>query len=159
MSGFPTRISRSALGQAKTNARPVKDASKELVAGEWNLMRWTLGGLAGTGAQAWLFATFTGPTTIAVTAHREAWDPDADDAAPTISRTSDGLYVVTYAATYTDEAGTAVATQLYGGDVSPSATTNLNGVASIASSRIVTVSIFTANSAVATDSSFLLVVY
>lgn len=159
MSGFPTRISRSALGQAKVNAKPVKDRSKELVAEEWNLMRHTAGGLAGVAPQAWLFATFTGPDQIAVTAHREAWDPDAVNAAPEIERTSAGLYVVTYDATYPDEAGTAVAIQLFGGIVAPSGSGNLNGIASVASNRIVTARIFTANSAAATDSSFTLIVF
>lgn len=157
--GFPTRIGRSALGPSKTNQRRVIDPTKEISSVEWNLVRWEVAGMAGVVPQAWVFATFTGPDQIAVTAHREAWAPDGTSSAPTISRTSAGLYVITYDATYPDENGTAVAIQLFGGTVGPSATTNLNGVASVSSNRIVTVSIFTANSAAATDSSFLVAVW
>lgn len=156
--GFPTRISRAALGKRKVDTRRVRDTAKEAGAAEVNLAWWTLAGCANVVPQAWLLATFTGPSTIVVTAHREAWSPNADQAAPTISRTSAGLYVVTYLTSYPDETGAAVSTKLYAATPTPQSLTALRGVALVTANRVVTVSIFDSAEAAA-DGSFLLTVW
>lgn len=158
MAGFPIRPSRSALGPTKLDRRVVRDHARESGATEINLAWWLLAGSAGVVPQAWLYATQTGTDIPVIVARQEAWNPRRDQAAPTMARTSAGLYVVTYAASYPDETGTSQTTQLYGGAPTPQSLSDLRGTALVSSSRIVTVSIFNAGGA-ATDSGFMLTVW
>jgi hypothetical protein len=158
MPGFPTRPRRAALGPTYRNKRPVRIETEEFGATPLNLNCWLVAGAGGVVPQAWLLATFTGPSTIAVTAHREAWDPNATDDAPTIARGSTGVYTVTYEQTYPDETGTEVSVQLYGGIVAPQGNTILGGNCQMTNAY--TVEVYVCNLAnVATDSTFMLVMW
>lgn len=155
MASFPTRPSRSAFGPATlTNKYPVRDPSKEVGADKFALSYWTQAGAAGAIPLAWVLCTFTGPSTIALTAHFEAWDPNRTGTAPSVSRSGAGVYVVTYAASYPDENGTSIPTQLYGASVSPRGSASLNFAWDVASARIFTIRTFTSNTAAPTDTSF-----
>jgi hypothetical protein len=71
-------------------------------------------------------------TTVVVDAHEESWNLVGTGVAPTVTRTSAGLYTVTYPTTYTDELGATQSVSLRWGLVAPTtigfgAATKVNG--------------------------------
>lgn len=117
--GFPTRPVRDAFGPEPVNAYPVRDPNKELD-GE-TVGRLMLHQLSGVGQTVDLAdLVFVGATQV-INYRSEAWNPKrqtiAPYAPPGISRTSAGLYVVTYASTYPDHKGDAQPTIFRGGTV------------------------------------------
>ncbi len=149
MSGFPTRPSLTAFGPRRSNARPVRNPQQQAGADFMNLLRWDVAGLGASCPRAWVLATFTGPTTIAVTAQGNAWH----GAAPTPARSGTGVYTFTYAATYVDDDSVAIVTNLLAVKVSPRGSTARISGWEITDSRIVTVYLFDAAGAAA-DGSF-----
>ena len=105
MSGFPAVPARAAFGPTFQNARPVRDATRELDAGTMNLAAWQVAGAGRTVPKAWLL--YAGATP-ALSAHAETWAPSGDGAAPGAVRNSTGNYTFTYLATYPDENGAEV---------------------------------------------------
>lgn len=155
MSGFPTRISRTALGPTKANAKTgVIHPAKYIGATETELAYWQVAGLSVSAPRAWALVTWDGASAVSLTASGEAWDPNSASA-PTVARSSAGVYTVTYAATYPDETATEVSTNLLAAAVSPRGTTARIPTWEIASARIVTVYLFDAAGSAA-DGSFLL---
>lgn len=153
MAGFPTRISRTALGPTKQNAAiGVIHPAKYIGAVETELAYWQVSGLSVAAPRAWALVTWDGATAVSLTAAGEAWDPNGASA-PTVARTSAGVYTVTYAATYNDETGTAVSTNLLAASVTARGTTARIPTWEIASSRIITVYLFDAAGSAA-DASF-----
>lgn len=155
MAGSPTRISRSALGPTKRNATTgLIHPALFQGATEVELAYWTIAGLSVASGRAWALVTWDGATSVSLTAAGESWDPNSASA-PTVLRTATGVYTVTYAASYNDETGTAVATNLLGAAVSPQSSSSRHATWAIGSSRIVTVYMWDA-SGTAADASFLL---
>lgn len=154
MAGFPTRPSLTTFGPKRQDRTPVRTPVFDIGAQFVNYVRWMLAGLGASAPRAWVMATYSGG--ISITAQGNSWH----GAAPTISRTSAGLYVITYAETYADADDALVTPNLLGALVSPMAGANpLTSDWSIASGRILTVRLFRASTEAATDGSFLVGLY
>src|SRR5271170_4576706 len=107
MSGFPSRPTLDAFGPTLRNRGAVRDPTRDVGADLLNLMRWQLAGVGACSPLSFVAATFTAPDAIAIAAQANAWQ----GAAPTLTRSSAGVYVVGYEATYPDKDGNTVATQ------------------------------------------------
>ncbi len=134
--GWPTRISRSALGPQFQERTKVSDPSKEVGQAFFNLSCWQLAGAGLMVPKAWALFHWTGAA-IVLDASAEAWDPESG-VVPTVTRTSAGIYVVTYAATYPDENGVAQPPGLQWCTVSAQDATLAPAQGVITSSRIIT---------------------
>lgn len=155
MSGFPSRMGRLALGPLALRARrPTKAIDQELDPKVAELLFWQVTGLGFTAPLAG--CTILGGTGTVIAAW-SAWRPDDQTfAAPSVVRTSAGVYAVSYATTYIDEGGAAVPTALRAAKVTPQATTFLRAAQSVdANGRTVQVRLWDAAGA-ATDGTFLL---
>jgi hypothetical protein len=138
--GFPTRPSRAAFGpRTLKDRKTVVDNSKEIGATTFELMFWQLAGLGIASSLAWVLFHWNG-VDVVIDASAESWDPYSVYV-PDVTRTSAGVYVVTYAATFQDERGTTVATALKSCEVIAQGSTIAPGVGAITSSRIVTTTI------------------
>ncbi|AUX31917.1 MULTISPECIES: hypothetical protein [Sorangium] len=156
MAGWPTRISRSALGPTYTNQRPVARPDQQVGAKVLNLDFWTVAGLAGVGPQA--FAVVNGGAGSFI-ARNETWNASGTAAIPAATRTGAGNYTITYPATVLDETGQSVAINLYGALVVPQTTSaSLFGTALATSPNVIGVRIRN-TSGTLTDSNFLLLVF
>lgn len=157
MSGWPVRLSRSALGLPKINSGALVNPRACLPSDEYMRLAWQAIGAAIAGPIAWVLVKGSDGSRLA---SGEAWNPNGDDALrPTTSRTSTGLYVVTYAGSYPDSAGASTPFALNAGKAAPqSATKNIVGTPSLAG-NVVTVQITTAHTNALTDSTFLLEVF
>lgn len=99
MSGFPVRISRAALGLKRENRAAIVNPKNCVGADQFNLLLWQAAGNNVAGALAWISVDSAG----ARVGSGEAWNPDGNDLLRgTSSRTSTGIYVVTYAGSYPD---------------------------------------------------------
>src|SRR5262245_21147730 len=110
MSGFPTRISASALGPRMKNRGVARSPVYDVSAERMNLMRWQIAGLSQAAPLAWLVATFSPPDAIAISAHGNAWQGPP----PMIERLATGTYLVTFAALAKDDDGAEVTLNLLG---------------------------------------------
>jgi hypothetical protein len=152
MSGWPTRLSRSALGPTPQDRKPVTDPNKQLGAGIADLLFWQAAGINVVSDKAWVLLA---SSAASILAHSEAWNPNGGTP-PGFSRTSAGLYVVTYAATVADKDGNAVAPAIVAGKAYPQGLVALIAVASVAGDgRTVTITI-TDHAGTATDAAVLL---
>lgn len=124
---FPVRISRAALGGKPSNRFRVVNPLKEPGADVFDLLYWTAAGCNVVVPIATVI--FDGATAV-IQASGEAWDPDGAFV-PTVSRTSAGVYVVTYAATYNDHLGVAQTTALKGARATPQATVRTKSAAKV----------------------------
>lgn len=151
--GWPTRISRSALGpRPLKNRYPVRDHERELGAELVGLAWWQLAGLNVVGERAWALVRGADGQLLD---SGEVWDPDAL-VVPTTSRTSTGIYVVEYAATYPDDQGNAITLDLRAAEAAPqTATPNTVATCNVSSSRIVTVRVTLANTGALVDADVL----
>jgi len=140
MAGFPTRPSRRSFGPLTLQDRtPVRQADQEVGAQAMSLTWWQLAGLGLVTYTAWVLFHWDGAN-VQIDASGEAWDPESQFV-PSVQRTSAGIYVVTYAATYPDENGQSIATNLRYCEVVSQGTTIAPGVGDIASNRIITTAI------------------
>jgi hypothetical protein len=110
MSGFPTRPSRLAFGPTRTDDGVVTDHVKCVAAEVFNLDHWQVAGLGVVSPRAWCLMQWDGAA-LQLLASGEAWDPNGAYL-PVLARTGAGVYTITYAATYPNELGVAVATGL-----------------------------------------------
>ncbi|HEY4121188.1 MAG TPA: hypothetical protein VGM56_25160 [Byssovorax sp.] len=154
MSGFPARPTLDAFGPTLRNRGAVRDPSRDVGADLLNLMRWQLAGLGACAPLAFVAATFTAPDVVAVAAHANGWQ----GAAPALTRTSAGVYVVAYELSYPDKDGGAVATKLVGAHVTHAGSSRLKGEYDIAQGAIVNVRLTDKDDA-STDGSFFLTVF
>ena len=113
MSGFPIRPTLDAFGPTLRNRGAVRDPTRDVGADLLNLIRWQLAGLGVCSPLALVAATFTAPDVIAIAAQANGWQ----GAAPAITRSSAGVYVVQYELSYPDKDGTLVATRFVGAQV------------------------------------------
>lgn len=107
MSGWPRRISRSALGPTREDFDTVVDDRFFVRAEFFELVHWQLAGanLFSPKANALI-------TSDALAGHDEAWAPNGGGTAPTFEHVATGHYRLTYAATYLDQKGDAQAPAL-----------------------------------------------
>lgn len=148
MAGFPTRISRSAFGKRRRNRFAIMNPDECVTAETFNLLLWQLAGMNATAPIAWVLVGADGTRF----ASAEAWNPDGDDTLrPTTSRSSAGVYLVIYAATYPDMDDVARPLVLIAGKASPQGSTaGMIGVCGFASNTITVKT--TTHAGVATDS-------
>jgi hypothetical protein len=112
---FPKRILRSALGPKLANNYPVENPTSDVGAETLNPAFAALAGLSLLSSRATFIGRWAGTgQNFAISEQEEAWNDDHDQAHPTPSRTSTGLYSYLFAATYLDEDGVAVPTVLTG---------------------------------------------
>lgn len=106
--GFPTRISRAALGPKRRDRGGVAGPD-DISVNAWvfELEHWQLAGVNQTSAM--VSALFTAGATPTFGSSSEAWDPNAESDAPTLSRVGAGHFRLTFPTTAADENGTEVA--------------------------------------------------
>lgn len=129
MPGFPTRPSRAAFGPVYVNRSPIRQPSRDVGADALNLLAWQTAGLGVVGERAWALLNWDG-TTLTLAASGECWDASGL-VVPAISRISAGVYVVTYEATYPDEIGAVVSTNLVAAEAFAQATADLRTQATV----------------------------
>ena len=112
MPGFPTRIARSALGPTRVDRYAPKDATKEVTASQFNLDFWQLAGCNIVVPLAWAEIVVDALDAATLGQHGEAWNPEGAIAGPILTHPGVGHFTLTYLATYNDEAGSAIATNL-----------------------------------------------
>jgi len=157
MAGFPVRPSRDAFGPKLEDGPKVTNPKKQIGEKTFNLAWWQLAAVSQLIPLAWANFDSAG---AGITSSAEGWNPNQDPSLrPTVLRTGPGVYVVTYQATYLDEEGVARPLSIVSARATPQGTTpNLVCVVSIASGRICTVRVTTANTGAATDAACELVV-
>ncbi len=96
--GFPVVPSRAAFGPKPENRYEAGDPAKDMSAELADLILWQTAGAGLVARKAWVLFSTAG----AVVAAAEAWDPDSAFA-PSIERSSAGVYVVTYPALVPDK--------------------------------------------------------
>lgn len=101
--GFPTRVSRQAMGPTYKNRYRVRDNEREIGEGIFNLLFWQTSGMNVVCDLAWATLQANG----ALVAAGEAWDPKAL-VNPTPGHPATGTYTLTYPATAADETGELV---------------------------------------------------
>jgi hypothetical protein len=125
--GFPSRISRSALGPKLRNRHKVRDESYEIASPRFELAWWQTAGLSNVCDLAW--AHVLSNATLA--ASGEAWDSESLYV-PSIGHPSTGTYTLTYAATYPDETETLIVPDFRAAFVTPQGSTDRHAHAAVA---------------------------
>lgn len=110
MSGFPSRPTLPAFGpEHPRDALASTDAETEFGAAQLRILKWQAAGLGLVAPVSFVAARHDG-SSFTTLVRREGWNPKAETSlAPTVARSSTGVYTVTYAATYPDETGAATA--------------------------------------------------
>lgn len=123
---FPKRPQRSSFGPKLVNNYPVENPNSDVPDTALNGVFWTAAGLAGVLPRASCIASYTGGQFV-ISHQAEAWNPNGDQAHPTLARTNTGVYSYTFASTYLDEDGVAVPMDLKGSRVTcPSISSGTN---------------------------------
>jgi len=135
MSGFPTRISRTALGPKLQDRKPVVHPNKEVGKAALNLAFAQLAGCNVVSPLAWVMFESDGT----VQAHAEAWDPNKSTVGPTVTKTGPGVYEIEYETTYPDDDGVDVAISLSGALAMPQTAALRHAVAEANGPNLVTV--------------------
>ena len=148
--GFPTRNSANSMVKKTNLGGLVGDPTKFENADEMNLKRWQLGAMGGTlPICQTVFKTATTTGAMVLVSSREAWNPELIQAAPTLARTSAGIYTVTFPALVPDEAGNSVAVQIFAAKASIQALTPGFAQCLCTGNNVITVYLFTAAAAAA----------
>jgi len=111
MSGFPTRFLRSLLGPKFVNTSPVESPESDIGDVQFNAAFHQLAGMNLVVPRVALIASYTGAAQT-ILHQAEAWNPENAQAHPVLARSAAGVYTYTFASTYQDENGAAVATVL-----------------------------------------------
>ena len=111
--GFPTRFVRSFLGPLFRDINPPENSETDIGARTFNTAFWQLAGMNLVSPRASLVAAYNAGTgQFAISHQHEAWNAENAQPHPTLTRQSAGRYRYTFAASYQDEADTAIATAL-----------------------------------------------
>lgn len=155
MSGFPNRPTRTTYGPTRENEREVQNPKRELGAETVNLDLWQGAGM-GLVIQRVAIGVAAAGSPTAHTYQGLAWDPlqTLPDIPVTLGAT--GVYTAVFQSQYADQDGTLVSTSLKGGIAVPQGTANLSGIVEITDAQTAIARIYTADSAVLTDSPFFL---
>lgn len=109
--GFPRRPLRSAFGPKLTNAYPVEHPETQVGAQSFNPDFWQTAGMGLIVPRAIVIAKWNG-SAFDIYHQAEAWNPNGDQAHPVLARTGAGLFTYTFAASYLDEDGNEVPTDI-----------------------------------------------
>jgi len=112
MGGFPTRITRTAIGPDLEDRYPVTDPNKEIGAKDFNLVFWQLCGLNLTSWQRAVVAASWNGSAFDYLYQEEAWNSKRTQSHPSLARSAAGVYTYTFASTYKDEEGADISTGL-----------------------------------------------
>jgi len=155
MPGFPTRISRTALGPTLQDRKPVVNPEKEVGKAALNLAFWQIAGLNVVSPVAVVLIDANG----LVLTHSEVWDPNRTTSGPTVERLDSGWYSIEYATEYNNEQGTPVTISLMAAAAFPQTdSTALFGTALVTAANACTVKVWNAAGAPA-DCKVLVVLY
>jgi hypothetical protein len=110
---FPKRPLRSSFGPKLRNAYPVENPAIDVGDVAFNGMFSTVAGLGLISARSIVIANYTGGAFV-IGYQAEAWNQELSQAHPVLARSGAGLYSYTFASTYLDEDGVAVATDIKG---------------------------------------------
>lgn len=128
MSGFPLRCLRSAFGSILRDARPVEHPELECSATRINLNEHVTAAASLLLPRVSLCAEWIAATSSFQIYHQEeAWNVNHEQAHPTLARSTDGAYSYTFAATYLDADGVAVATNIFAARCTAIQSTNSGG--------------------------------
>lgn len=116
MTGFPTRPTRQDFGPQLKNARPIENPELQVGEETLNPALWQLAGAGLMVPRAVLIAEWTG-SAMQILYQQEAWNPRNDQPKPGLSRSSAGVYIYSFAATYLDEKGEERPTNILAADV------------------------------------------
>ena len=108
---FPKRLLRSSFGPKLINNYPVENPSGEVGDMAFNAAFSAIAGMSQVAPRACCVALYTGGV-FAVSYQAEAWNAEGDQARPVLARSGAGLYSYTFAASYLDEDGIAVPTDI-----------------------------------------------
>lgn len=159
MAGFPTRVSRAAFGPAFENKRSVVNVNKELGKDTVELFAWQVSGMNVVSPIAFATVIYDGANYV-LDVNEEAWDPNGSGAAPVLSRAAAGNFRLTYLASYTDNAGNTVTTNLRAAKVVPNVTTDIVGVAEVQSDkRVIEIRLRNGSTRALTDAPFAIWIY
>jgi hypothetical protein len=158
MGGFPGRPSRNEFGPTYEDEFPVENPKRELGQEVMNLNMWQLAGAGLVSPKVVITATVSG-STVTVTNQLLAWDPKQLLSNIAIAYNSTGNYTPTFASTYPDEKGNAVATGLIGGTMLPNSAANINGVVNLTSGYEGVLYLFDADAGTPIDADFTLVIW
>jgi hypothetical protein len=103
--GFPTRVTRDALGPKLEDAYPVEHPTQEVGARTFNADFWQVAGMNLIVPRAVLIASWNG-SAFDLHHQAEAWNPNGQQGRPTLARVGAGDYTYEFASTYADEDGT-----------------------------------------------------
>jgi hypothetical protein len=109
--GFPTRFVRSVLGPLLRDLYPPENTETDIGARTFNTVFWQVAGMNLVSPRASLVASWNG-SAFTYTHQHEAWNAENAQAHPQLTRQSTGRYRYTFAASYLDENGSAIATVL-----------------------------------------------
>lgn len=110
---FPGRVLRRVFGPKYRDARPVENPETEFSAQKMEVLLWQVSGMNLVVPRASVFAEWDG--TRFVIAHRaEAWNVNGDQPAPLLERTGAGEYTYAFAASYLNNEGADVVTNIIG---------------------------------------------
>ena len=110
MPGFPTRLTRSALGPKFRDVYPVENPETDIGADQFNAALPHTQTYNLIVPRSVLIGAWNAGTAQLDRSHEaQAWNPDKAQSNPTFARAGAGSYSYTFASTYTDETGTAIA--------------------------------------------------
>lgn len=159
MAAFPTRTSVDGIGPKMDNIGGTLNERRTISPRRANVLRWIAAGCSRSTNRAWCFVRYVSAAADGVVIDTGSEGSAWQGAAPTVARTAQGIYTVTYAASYVNESDEAVAPNLIMAIVSPGQNAaRLFGDWAIASGRIVTVRLVDSDNNL-TDGSFGLAVW
>jgi len=132
--GFPTRITRSALGPKFRDTIPVENPETDVGAQQLEQVFQQVVGANLIVPRVVVIATYSGGA-FQYSHRAEAWNPDGAQAHPELAWVSAGNYTLTFAASYLDENAVAVPTVLLAPRISSHRDLNSVGFAGRVESR------------------------
>jgi hypothetical protein len=119
--GFPTRFIRSFLGPLLRDINPPDTPETDIGARTFNTLFWQTAGMNLVVPRASLVANWN-VSAFLISHQHEAWNAENAQPHPGLTRQSTGRYRYTFASSYLDEDGTAIATALGPPRISPHST-------------------------------------
>jgi hypothetical protein len=144
MPSFPARTTRTALGPSRRNLGNVAGPPEtSWNAGDINTLRWMYGAaglLLPLARASFVTAATTGALTLP--ARKEAWDPDdLGDQGPTIARSSEGVFTLTYPTHALDVDGTSVGLTLSDAIAQAQDSGTVEAKARVTAANVITISV------------------
>lgn len=109
MSGYPTIITRDAFGPTREDDGIPPDDSRYVGAYHFNLLFHQVAGMNIAAARAYVLLAFASGV-ASIVERGEAWAPNGDGAAPTLTKVGTGHWTLEYASTYANQQGAQAGT-------------------------------------------------